>query len=243
MSLAARSYHTNMFCYYWLYSPHCTLHPRDSFILYGNLCPIISLTCFIHPSTPLPSDNHLFITCIYAYFCFVCSLVFWIPHISEIQYLPFSVWLTSLSHLPVAHMARFHSFLWLSNIPLYIYKRHYFHCFPWYIFNVCFIDFSFLWFSCWLVWVQEILIVKPLLPWGGYQSREMSWEARVVFSSTRVGKTKVGFGIHQKRWDTCCSRLEPKGTTLEWGYKLPEFDRVSSILRLKVFIVFLHVSS
>ena len=169
MSLAARSHHTNMFCYYWVYSPHCTLHPRDSFILYGNVYPIISLTCFIHPSIPLPSDNHLFITCIYAYFCFVYSFVFWIPHISEIQYLPFSVWL------------------------LYpVYQLSQIHCLPWYIFNVCFIDCSFLWFSCFLVWVQEILIVKPLLPWGGYQSREISWEAELYFHQQELERQRLG---------------------------------------------------
>ena len=199
MSLAAHSHHTNMFCYYWLYSPHCILHPRDSFILYGNLCPIISLTCFIHPSAPLPSDNHLFITCIYAYLfrlftCFLDSTYKWNTVFAFLCLTHFFIPSTSCACGKIA-------FLWLSNIPLYIYKRHYFHCFPWYIFNVCFIDFSFLWFSCLLVWVQEILIVKPLLPWGGYQSREMSWEAELYFHQQELERQRLGL-VSTKRGET-----------------------------------------
>ena len=88
----------------------------------------VPLTYFTHPSIPFP----LVMICLFSLylslflFCCVHSFVhfFSAPYISEvIQYLSFSIRLTSLtlSQTMLLQMARFHSFLQLSNIPLRVY--------------------------------------------------------------------------------------------------------------------------
>lgn len=85
-------------------------------------------TYFTHPPTPFPCVNHQSVLHIFYFICFVslftCSIS-QILHISEMQYLSFCIWRISLSvilpsPLVFSRMARLHSFLWLSNIPLYI---------------------------------------------------------------------------------------------------------------------------
>ena len=52
---------------------------------------------------------------------FIC-FIFWIPLVSDnVEYLSFSVWLTSLRSVHVVVSSRISFFLWLSNIPLCIY--------------------------------------------------------------------------------------------------------------------------
>ena len=66
--------------YYWLYSPQHTFHPYDSFVLKLEVCTLISLTPFTHPTLP-----PLWQICFYCYFCdsilfcsfcSICSSVF-----------------------------------------------------------------------------------------------------------------------------------------------------------------------
>ena len=114
----------------------------DSSLMYNTQCSsqvpsLIPITYFTHP--PLPrSGYHQFV--LYSlsllWFAFLsiflflplCSFVlfFSIPHISEIiQYLSFSdlfcLALYSLTPSMLLKTARFHSFVLLNNIPLYVY--------------------------------------------------------------------------------------------------------------------------
>ena len=75
---------------------------------------------------PTPQTTHLFsIPVSLLLFCYITSCIFQIPHVSDImQYLSLSD-LFHLAEYPLGpsmllQMAEFHSFLWLSSIPLYI---------------------------------------------------------------------------------------------------------------------------
>ena len=79
-----------------------------------------------HPfPTSFPSGNPPSTLLIYV--C-VCLIVFYLPHMSEIiWYLGFSIWIILLSKIPsrsihVVTNVTISSFLWLSSIPLHIYK-------------------------------------------------------------------------------------------------------------------------
>ena len=133
-SLVTICHHTKILHNYWLYSHTVHFIPVTHLFCNWKFVPL-NLTHLLL-SSPHPSSKHLFVLCIYNSFfvllcLFICS-VFYIPHICEIiQYLSFSVWLISLSiissrSIHVVEVARLHSLLWLSNIPLYIYIWHIF---------------------------------------------------------------------------------------------------------------------
>ena len=88
---------------------------------------------FPHPLTPVPSGNHLFILCLC--FCFVMLLVhlFCFSELTYKQnYIVVYLSLPDLFHLAhyllgpsmLFQVARFHSFLWLNNIPLFYVYVH-----------------------------------------------------------------------------------------------------------------------
>ena len=71
-----------------------------TYFITGSFCLLIPST---YLPTPLPSGDHQLVLCIYKCFCYVCVifLYFQFPHINEIiQYLSFSVQLSSLSIIP-----------------------------------------------------------------------------------------------------------------------------------------------
>ena len=94
----------------------------------------IPISEFITPPNP-PPHSPLGVHTFVLYICVSISALqtgssvpfFWVPHICvNIQYLFFSFWLTSLCmtvsrSVHVSTNDPFCSFLWLSNIPLYIY--------------------------------------------------------------------------------------------------------------------------
>ena len=124
ISLVFICHHTKILHNYWLYSPYWAFHICDSFILNCKFTPPSLPHLFL--SSPHPSGYHLFVLCVYEsvsvilhlFICFLDSTCKW-----NLQCLSFSVWLISLSIIPSRsiHVARFHSFLSLSNIPLHIY--------------------------------------------------------------------------------------------------------------------------
>ena len=81
--------------------------------------------------TPFTCGNNLFVPCVCnsCYFVMFICFDFQIPHMREIiQYLYFSVRLISISKIPsssihVATNGKISSFLWLNNIPLYMYIK------------------------------------------------------------------------------------------------------------------------
>lgn len=97
-----------------------------------TFCFLIFLTYFTHPPHPtlfcqLPvCCMYLLIFCV-VLLCLFISFVFEIPSVSEILWcLSFSAWLIPLSIISsrtihVLQMAKFHSYLWLSNAPLYVF--------------------------------------------------------------------------------------------------------------------------
>ena len=97
------------------------------YFLTGSLYLLTSLTYFIHSYTHLSSGNNQFSLCIFesaSVFCLFICFVHLISHISEI--IPKCLLsVLSLEIIPsrsnhVVMLARFHYFLWLSNIPLYL---------------------------------------------------------------------------------------------------------------------------
>ena len=79
----------------------------------------------------LPSGNCQCVLCIYesVSILWIIYFVFYILHIRKIIWRSsFSFWLIQLSTIPsmLLQMVRFHSFLWLNHISLYIY--HYYLC-------------------------------------------------------------------------------------------------------------------
>ena len=84
----------------------------------------------LSPPIPVPFDSHVSFLCLWVYLCFLnkfICIIYKIPHVSDsIWYWSFSFWFISLSVIissPILIAANgiFHSILWLSNIPLYIY--------------------------------------------------------------------------------------------------------------------------
>ena len=79
------------------------------------------------PSTPFPqSGNPQNVLCVYECFCLVCLFLLFLDSICKWNHMVFVfLWLISLSTIPLypfmsSQMAIFHSFLWLSNIALYL---------------------------------------------------------------------------------------------------------------------------
>ena len=90
---------------YWLYFPGCTTHPW-AYLTLSSLC--------LDSPTPIlpPISNHKFVLCICELACFLLysllCCIFQIPHISDsIEYLSFSVWLSSTIAYPISQY--FHS--------------------------------------------------------------------------------------------------------------------------------------
>ena len=99
------------------------------YFITGSLSLLTSLTYFSHPTTPLPSGNHLFVLCIYDSVSVLCLFFFFfflkIPHISEIiQCLSFNAWLISLSIIP----SRFIQVVTNDKILFFFYGWVIFHC-------------------------------------------------------------------------------------------------------------------
>ena len=119
---------------YWLYS--LSVHYIPVTYLFYNwkfapLNPLHLLHLFPPAWLPFPSKStSLFsVSANLFLFCSIC-LVFKIPNISEIIQYFFVVWLISLSVMPsrstLLKMSRFHSSLWLGNIPSCIDTSHIF---------------------------------------------------------------------------------------------------------------------
>ena len=75
MITATSSYLTNTLHSYWLYSPHCTFHACDSFILQPEVCTSVSLTYFF----PLPTPSPLATTCLFSLTWVFCYLQLRVP--------------------------------------------------------------------------------------------------------------------------------------------------------------------
>ena len=85
---------------YWIYFP--VLYSRTLLFIhsiYKSLHLLTPISHSIPPPTPL-LGNHNFSLCLWNCFCFIDNfihVIVQIPHVSDICYLSFSVWLTSLS--------------------------------------------------------------------------------------------------------------------------------------------------
>ena len=93
------------------------LHITSSWLICfitGSLWLLTPFTPFTHPQPPYPGSRQC-VLCIYE---LSFGLVGWfVPHISEItHYLPFSIWLTSLSIMKSAHLCHFVSVYLMSNL-------------------------------------------------------------------------------------------------------------------------------
>ena len=77
ISLVTICHHTNILHNFWLYSPHCTFHAGDSFILQLKVCNSVSFTYLSSPLQPSPlATTCLFSVSIYDCFCFVICYLF-----------------------------------------------------------------------------------------------------------------------------------------------------------------------
>ena len=109
-----------------------TLYVSPPWLIYlvtGSLSLLISLTYFSPPLTPSPLTT----TCLFSVsialflFCYICSFVLFFRFHIQLRSYSSSLSLSDLFYLAqypldpfmLSQMARFHSFLWPSNIPLY----------------------------------------------------------------------------------------------------------------------------
>ena len=84
-----------------------------------NLYLLIAYSCLAPPTSLFPWKSVVYPLYLEVFlFCYTHLFILHIPQLSDhIQHLSFSVWLVSLSIMPMLlQMAKFHSFLWLSNI-------------------------------------------------------------------------------------------------------------------------------
>ena len=109
----------------------CTIY-FNSCILYSMVTPKNLVSIHHHTHFTLPPPPLLVTTTLLLYLC-VCFCLVWFVYLFCFLYSTyewnhivfFSIWLISLSVIPsgppeFSHMARFHAFLWLSIIPLYV---------------------------------------------------------------------------------------------------------------------------
>ena len=74
ISLVTIRHHTKILQNYWLYSPCCTFHICDIYLVAGSLYLLISLTYYSPLQNSLPSGNHLFCS-LYLWLCFWCLFI------------------------------------------------------------------------------------------------------------------------------------------------------------------------
>ena len=120
-----------MVCYRILYVVHCGVQEDLLFIhsVSASSHPLILNSPSIPPLLPLPLGSPKSVLCVCESVSYLCSFVLYFRfHIYVISwYLSFSVWLTSVSMIisrSIHGCYKWHYFilfLWLSNIPLYIY--------------------------------------------------------------------------------------------------------------------------
>ena len=161
VNLVTTCHHAKML-HYWLFSSYYTFHSLDLFTLWWEFfTSSFSHTLFYSSPTPCPSDKPLVCT-LYQWlssvlfvglvFCFV--LFFHTSHISEfIQYLPFSIWLTSLSEI----LSRFIPVVTDGKISFF---------YGWLIFNfvcVCHIFYIHILMGTWVASVSWLLWI--MLQW------------------------------------------------------------------------------
>ena len=104
INLVTTCHHVKILHYYWPYSPHCTFHTWDIYLVTRSLSLLISFTYFSHPPCSLPSSNHPFVLCdsvpvllcLFICFCFV----FFRFYIKGNHTVFFFLWLFSLSIIP-----------------------------------------------------------------------------------------------------------------------------------------------
>ena len=112
--------------YVYLCIPYSILTTKNLVSIHHNI--VDSLYPF-YPSH-LPSGNLYSVFCIYMFVFVWFGLFIWflcffyIPHMSKIIYLSFSIWLISVSIIPsgsshVAAHSKISSFLWLNSIPVF----------------------------------------------------------------------------------------------------------------------------
>ena len=114
VSLITICHHTKILQYHLLYSPCCTFHPVNYFLI-GSLYLLISRTYFNHLLIPLSFRNHLFFLCIYeSVSLLLLVLLFFRFHIkiksSVLVFLCLTFHLAwyPLSSSMLSQMARFH---------------------------------------------------------------------------------------------------------------------------------------